>query len=56
MNYWKVQGYEGVYQLATFHPDYVFADTGCGWMQRIIPTDAPFPILHLLREATLEKF
>ncbi|WP_083651582.1 DUF1415 domain-containing protein [Vreelandella massiliensis] len=48
------QGYEGVYQLATFHPDYCFADAA--------PEDAanytnrsPYPMLHLLREASLEK-
>lgn len=48
------QGYDGVYQLASFHPDYVFADSS--------PDDAanytnrsPSPMLHLLREASLEK-
>lgn len=44
---------EGVYQIASFHPDYQFADTN--------PDDAenytnrsPFPMLHVLREASLE--
>ena len=44
---------EGVYQIASFHPDYQFADTE--------PNDAenytnrsPFPMLHLLREASVE--
>jgi hypothetical protein len=48
------QGYEGIYQLATFHPDYCFADAE--------PEDAanytnrsPYPMLHLLREASLEN-
>lgn len=48
------QGYEGIYQLATFHPDYYFADAA--------PDDAsnytnrsPYPMLHLLRECDLEK-
>lgn len=47
------QGYEGVYQVASFHPDYCFADAG--------PDDAanytnrsPYPMLHLLREASLD--
>jgi hypothetical protein len=47
-------GLEGVFQIASFHPDYQFAGTE--------PDDAenytnrsPFPILHLLREASLEK-
>ena len=49
-----VLGYEGIYQLATFHPDYYFADTD--------PEDAtnytnrsPYPMLHLLREDSFEK-
>ena len=44
---------EGVYQVASFHPRYQFAGTG--------PDDAenytnrsPYPMLHLLREASLE--
>jgi hypothetical protein len=44
---------EGVYQVASFHPHYQFAGTG--------PDDAenytnrsPYPMLHLLREASLE--
>lgn len=45
---------EGVFQIASFHPDYQFVDTD--------PDDAenytnrsPFPMLHLLREESLEK-
>lgn len=45
---------EGEFQVASFHPDYQFAGTE--------PNDAenyrcrsPYPILHLLREATLEQ-
>jgi hypothetical protein len=49
----KQQQYEGVFQIATFHPDYMFADA---------PADAtshytnrsPFPILHIIREESLE--
>lgn len=48
------QGYEGTYQLASFHPEYRFADAE--------PEDpanftnrSPFPMLHLLREAGLEQ-
>lgn len=53
------EDFEGVFQLATFHPDYLFADA---------PADAsshytnrsPFPMLHIIREesleAALEKF
>ena len=45
---------EGVYQIASFHPDYQFNGTA--------PDDAenytnrsPFPMLHLLREQSLER-
>lgn len=48
------EGYEGVYQLASFHPDYQFAGVG--------PEDAshytnrsPYPMLHILREASVER-
>jgi hypothetical protein len=48
------QDYEGVYQLASFHPDYCFADSK--------PDDAanytnrsPYPMLHIIREASIEK-
>ncbi|ERS87774.1 DUF1415 domain-containing protein [Halomonas sp. PBN3] len=48
------QGYEGTYQLASFHPDYVFADA-----EEADPANftnrSPFPMLHLLREAGLER-
>ena len=48
------QGYEGVYQLATFHPDYCFADAPdddpANYTNR-----SPYPVLHMLREASLEK-
>lgn len=41
--------YEGVYQLASFHPDYCFAgsdpDDAANYTNR-----SPFPMLHLLRE------
>jgi hypothetical protein len=47
------QGYEGVYQLASFHPDYLF--------DGVAPNDpshytnrSPYPMVHILREASLE--
>ena len=45
-------GYEGIYQVASFHPQYLFAGSST--------TDAanytnrsPYPMLHLLREASV---
>jgi hypothetical protein len=50
----KSQGYEGIFQLASFHPDYCFSD---------VPNDdpanytnrSPFPMLHILREESLDR-
>lgn len=48
------QGYEGVYQVASFHPDYCFEGTN--------PDDASnytnksiYPMLHLLREDSITE-
>lgn len=47
-------GYEGVYQVASFHPDYRFADADdndpANYTNR-----SPYPMLHLLREESLES-
>ena len=48
------EGYEGTYQLASFHPDYCFdevkQDDPSNYTNR-----SPYPILHILREASLER-
>lgn len=48
------QGYEGVYQLASFHPGYCFEgetpDDAANYTNR-----SPYPMLHFIREASLEK-
>ena len=48
------QGFEGKYQIANFHPDYVFADSdetdAANYTNR-----APFPTLHLIREASMSE-
>lgn len=49
-----LQGYEGIYQLASFHPAYCFEglshDDPANYTNR-----SPYPMLHLLRETSLEK-
>ena len=46
--------YEGIYQLASFHPDYCFADAKnddpANYTNR-----SPHPMIHLLREQQLEQ-
>lgn len=48
------QGYEGIYQLASFHPDYCFEgatqDDPSNYTNR-----SPYPMLHLLRESSIEN-
>lgn len=50
----KKNGYEGIYQVASFHPGYFFAGSN--------PNDAanytnrsPYPMLHLLREESITR-
>lgn len=50
----RTQGLSGTLQVASFHPDYCFSDTA--------PDDignytnrAPYPTLHLIREASLNR-
>lgn len=53
-DFMEEQGYEGVYQLASFHPDYCFADSEeedpANYTNR-----SPYPILHLIREQSIEQ-
>lgn len=46
--------YEGIYQLATFHPDYCFGDVATTDPSNFT-NRSPYPILHLLREESIEK-
>jgi uncharacterized protein len=50
----KQKGYEGIYQLASFHPQYLFADAAetdaANYTNRSV-----FPMLHLLRESSIDK-
>ncbi|MEN9575370.1 MAG: hypothetical protein RL514_3225 [Verrucomicrobiota bacterium] len=44
----------GVIQVASFHPDYQFADTEPDDLGNLT-NRAPYPTLHLLREASIEQ-
>lgn len=50
----EAQNYSGIYQLASFHPDYVFegvpADDPSHYTNR-----SPYPLIHILREASVER-
>lgn len=43
----------GIYQVASFHPDYQFEGTHSQDAENLT-NRAPFPILHIIREASLE--
>jgi len=47
-----VSSYEGILQVATFHPEYLFADSEEGDPSNFT-NRAPFPVFHLLREDSL---
>jgi hypothetical protein len=50
----KEKGYEGIYQIASFHPLYQFAGTNendaSNYTNRSV-----YPMLHLLREESIDK-
>ena len=47
-------GWSGIYQIASFHPDYQFAGTQIDDAENLT-NRAPYPILHLIREDSLES-
>ena len=48
------QSREGIYQVASFHPQYQFAGTDPDAAENFT-NRSPYPMLHLLREASVEK-
>jgi hypothetical protein len=47
-------GYEGVLQVASFHPQFQFAGTEADDVTNAT-NRAPYPTLHLLREASVDR-
>jgi hypothetical protein len=50
----RKRGLEGVIQLASFHPSYRFADSEADDIGNFT-NRSPYPTLHLLREASIER-
>ena len=50
----KRQRWQGVLQIASFHPDYQFADAPADDMGNFT-NRSPYPMLHLLREDSVER-
>ena len=47
-------GYQGIYQVASFHPDYCFHGTQPNDAENLT-NRSPYPIFHLIREDSMEK-
>lgn len=50
----KQQNWEGVFQVATFHPDYCFGGAKPEDDENLT-NRSPYPIFHLIREESMEK-
>ncbi|MBP6456581.1 MAG: DUF1415 domain-containing protein [Chitinophagaceae bacterium] len=54
MDLLSAEDYDGIFQLASFHPDYCFAgatnNDPANYTNR-----SPYPMLHILREESIEK-
>lgn len=50
----RTHGLVGILQVASFHPDYVFADAAVDDIANYT-NRAPYPTLHLIREASLAR-
>ena len=47
-------GFEGTFQLASFHPQYQFSGTQLNSVENYT-NRSPYPILHIIRECSLEQ-
>lgn len=50
----EAMGMQGEFQVASFHPDYQFAGTETDAAENYT-NRSPYPLLHILRESSLEK-
>ncbi|MCR9508410.1 DUF1415 domain-containing protein [Vibrio parahaemolyticus] len=50
----KQQDWEGIFQVATFHPDYCFGGAAPEDDENLT-NRSPYPIFHLIREESMEK-
>ncbi|GEA50730.1 hypothetical protein VIN01S_15340 [Vibrio inusitatus NBRC 102082] len=50
----KQEEYEGIYQVASFHPDYCFGGTEPEDAENLT-NRSPYPTIHLIREESMER-
>ena len=48
------KGYSGIFQIASMHPDYQFADARADAITNFT-NRSPYPTLHILREASIDR-
>lgn len=53
-NVLELEGFEGIFQIASFHPAYQFAGTEIDDVGNFT-NRSPYPILHILREDSLSR-
>ncbi|MFT6907850.1 MAG: hypothetical protein ACJAS1_004537 [Oleiphilaceae bacterium] len=51
-NVLELEGFEGIFQIASFHPAYQFAGTDTDDIENYT-NRAPYPVLHLIREESI---
>lgn len=50
----KQQGWDGIFQVATFHPDYCFGGTEPEDAENLT-NRSPYPLFHLIREESMAR-
>lgn len=50
----KRNSWKGIYQLASFHPNYCFAGASDGAVENLT-NRSPYPIVHIIREESLTR-
>ncbi len=50
----KQEDYEGIYQVASFHPNYCFGGTAPEDAENLT-NRSPYPTIHLIREESMER-
>jgi uncharacterized protein len=50
----RKEGYEGIFQVASFHPDYLFAGSSLNDAANYT-NRSPYPMLHILREESVSR-
>jgi hypothetical protein len=50
----KQEGWHGIFQIASFHPDYCFGGAEADDAENLT-NRSPYPVIHLIREESMER-